>query len=124
MPETLGAGCAFLDFDNDGNLDILLVNGKSWKRGESSPTSKLYRNLGNGGFADVTHATKLDVPMYGMGVTVADYDNDGDADIYFANLEKNGLFRNNGDSTFTDVTEVSKVGDKRWSTSAAFFDYD
>ena len=124
MPETMGSGCAFLDFDNDGNLDILLVNGKNWKDGESDPTSKLYRNLGDGSFVDVTCSAKLDTPMYGMGVAVADYDNDGDADIYFANLGKNRLFRNNGDGAFTDVTGMAKVGDKRWSTSAAFFDYD
>ena len=124
MPETMGSGCAFLDFDNDGNLDILLVNGKSWKDRKSDTTAKLYRNLGDGTFANVTHAAKLDVPMYGMGIAVADYDNDGDADIFFANLGKNRLFRNNGNGTFTDVTESTKVGDKRWSTSAAFFDYN
>jgi hypothetical protein len=124
MPETMGSGCAFLDFDNDGNLDILLVNGKSWKDRESDTTAELYRNLGDGTFANVTRAAKLDIPMYGMGLAIADYDNDGDADIFFANLGKNRLFRNNGNGTFTDVTEMAKVGDKRWSTSAAFFDYN
>jgi len=124
MPETMGSGCAFLDFDDDGNLDILLVNGKSWEDGKSDSTLKLYRNRGNGTFVDVTHAAKLDVPMYGMGVSVADYDNDGDVDIYFTNLESNRLFRNNGDRTFTDVTVAAKVGDAGWSTSATFFDYD
>ena len=124
MPETMGSGCAFLDFDNDRNLDLLLVNGKSWKDRKSDTTAKLYRNLGDSTFADVTRAAQLDVPMYGMGIAVADYDNDGDADIFFANLGKNRLFRNNGNGTFTDVTEMAKVGDKRWSTSAAFFDYN
>ena len=124
MPETMGSGCAFLDFDNDGNLDILLVNGKSWKDRKSDTTTELYRNLGDSTFANVTRAAKLDVPMYGMGIAVADYDNDGDADLFFANLGKNRLFRNNGNGTFTDVTETAKVGDKGWSTSAAFFDYN
>ena len=124
MPETMGSGCAFLDFDNDSRLDILLVNGKSWKDSESSPTSKLYRNLGNGRFADVTDAANLGIPMYGMGAAIADYDNDGDADIYVTNLGHNRLFRNNADSTFTDVTDAAAVGDDSWSTSALFFDYD
>ena len=124
MPETMGSGCAFLDFDNDSRLDILLVNGKSWKDSESSPTSKLYRNLGNGRFADVTEAANLAIPMYGMGAAIADYDNDGDADIYVTNLGRNRLFRNNADSTFTDVTEAAAVGGDSWSTSALFFDYD
>ena len=124
MPETMGSGCAFLDFDNDSRLDILLVNGKSWKDSESSPTSKLYRNLGNGRFADVTDAANLGIPMYGMGAAIADYDNDGDADIYVTTLGRNRLFRNNADSTFTDVTEAAAVGGDSWSTSALFFDYD
>ena len=124
MPETMGAGCAFLDFDNDGNLDVLLVNGKSWKDRKSDTTATLYRNLGDSTFANVTRAAKLDVPMYGMGIAVADYDNDGDTDIFFANLGKNRLFRNNRNGTFTDVTEWAEVGDEQWSTSAAFFDYN
>ena len=124
MPETMGSGCAFLDFDNDSRLDILFINGKSWKDRESSPTLKLYRNLGNGRFVDVTDAANLAVPMYGMGAAIADYDNDGDSDIYVTNLERNRLFRNNADGTFTDVTEMAAVGGESWSTSALFFDYD
>ena len=124
MPETMGSGCAFLDFDNDSRLDILLINGKNWKDRESSPTLKLYRNLGNGRFVDVTDAANLAVPMYGMGAAIADYDNDGDSDIYVTNLERNRLFRNNADGTFTDVTEMAAVGGESWSTSALFFDYD
>ncbi len=124
MPETMGSGCAFLDFDNDSRLDIILINGKSWKDSESSPTSKLYRNVGNGRFVDVTDATNLALPMYGMGAAIADYDNDGDSDIYVTNLERNRLFRNNADGTFTDVTEIAAVGGESWSTSALFFDYD
>ena len=101
-----------------------LLMAKTGKDRESDTTAELYRNLGDGTFANVTRAAKLDIPMYGMGLAIADYDNDGDADIFFANLGKNRLFRNNGNGTFTDVTEMIKVGSKRWSTSAAFFDYN
>ena len=124
MPETMGAGCAFLDYDADGNLDVLLANGTAWGHAETAHTPQLYRNTGNGQFVDVTQAAKLNVPMYGMGITVADYDNDTDADIYFTNVGENRLFRNNGDRTFTDVTDYAAVSDPAWSTSAAFFDAD
>ena len=124
MPETMGAGCAFLDYDADGNLDILLANGTAWRSAGATDTPRLYRNTGNGQFIDVTKAAKLNVPMYGMGITVADYDNDADADIYFTNVGENRLFRNNGDRTFTDVTEFAEVAGTSWSTSAAFFDAD
>ena len=124
MPETMGAGCAFLDYDADGHLDILLANGTSLIPAGPADTPKLYRNAGNGRFVDVTEAAGLDVPMYGMGIAAADYDNDADLDIYFTNVGKNRLFRNNGDNTFTDVTEFANVGDSGWSTSAAFFDAD
>ncbi len=124
MPETMGSGCAFLDYDSDGNLDILFVNARSWDALDATETPHLYRNLGNGQFADVTKAAKLNVPMYGMGVAIADYDNDGDVDIYFTNVGENRLFRNNGDCSFSDVTEFANVGDNGWGTSAAFFDAD
>ena len=124
MPETMGAGCAFFDYDTDGRLDILLGNGATWQASETASTPRLYRNIGSGRFADVTAAAKLNVPMYGMGITVADYDNDADPDIYFTNVGENRLFRNNGDRTFTDVTAFAAVADPNWSTSAAFFDAD
>ena len=124
MPETMGAGCAFLDYDADGHLDILLANGTSLIPTDPADTPKLYRNTGNGQFVDVTETAGLDVPMYGMGITAADYDNDADLDIYFTNVGENRLFRNNGNNTFTDITEFAKVGDSDWSTSAAFFDAD
>ena len=124
MPETMGAGCAFLDYDADGNLDILLANGTNLTLADPAHTPRLYRNIGNGKFIDVTEAAALDTPMYGMGITVADYDNDADPDIYFTNVGENRLFRNNGNQTFTDITEFAKVGDPNWSTSAAFFDAD
>ncbi len=124
MPETMGAGCAFLDYDADGNLDILLANGTNLTAENQAETPQLYRNIGGGQFIDVTEAAGLDVPMYGMGITAADYDNDADIDIYFTNVGKNRLFRNNGDHTFTDVTDTAEVGDPNWSTSATFFDAD
>lgn len=124
LPETMGSGCAFLDFDADGHLDILFANGTGWRGSESNRTPKLYRNRGDGTFEDVTRAAGLDVPMYGMGVAIADYDNDSDPDIYFTNLGPDRLYRNNGDGTFADVTEFAGLGDSGWSTSAAFFDYD
>ena len=124
MPETMGAGCVFLDYDADGNLDILLANGTNLTLGNEVETPRLYRNVGDGQFVDVTEAAGLKVPMYGMGITAADYDNDADLDIYFTNVGENRLFRNNGDRTFTDVTHFAEVGDSNWSTSAVFFDAD
>ncbi len=124
MPETMGAGCAFLDYDADGKLDILLANGTNLTLVDARHTPRLYRNVGNNKFVDVTEAAALNVPMYGMGIAIADYDNDADLDIYFTNVGENRLFENNGDRTFTDVTEFARVGDPRWSTSATFFDAD
>ncbi|HEX4568416.1 MAG TPA: VCBS repeat-containing protein, partial [Vicinamibacterales bacterium] len=101
LPETLGAGCAFLDYDADGWLDLLLVNGSSWPghHGQRS-TLALYRNDRNGTFTDVTRHAGLDVELYGMGVAVGDYDNDGFPDIYVTAVGQNRLFRNTGRGTF------------------------
>ena len=125
LPETMGSGCAFIDFDNDGNLDIFLVNSKRWP-GQTGAKSlpALYRNNGNGTFTDVTVAAGLGVEMYGLGVAVADYDGDGFDDLYITALGPNKLFRNTGRGTFVDVTEKAGVGDPGFSTSAAFVDYD
>jgi len=106
LPETMGTGCAFIDYDNDNWQDLLLVNGKDW---EGHPTGKLqtmclYRNRGNGTFIDVTAKARLDVPLYGMGVAVADYDNDGDADFYISCLGDDRLLQNLGVETFPVVT--------------------
>jgi hypothetical protein len=126
LPETLGSGCAFLDYDGDGWLDILLINGMDWpghKRQRS--TMRLYRNNRNGTFTDVTRAAGLEVEMYGMGVAVADYDNDGFPDIFVTCVGQNRLFKNNGKGAFIDVTQKSGLGGREaFSTSALWFDYD
>jgi len=126
LPETLGSGCAFLDYDSDGWLDILLVNGMDWpghKRRAS--TLRLYRNNRNGTFTDVTRAAGLALEMYGMGVTVADYDNDGFPDILITAVGQNRLFKNTGKGTFIDVTDKAGLGGRSsFSTSAMWFDYD
>jgi hypothetical protein len=126
LPETLGSGCAFLDYDGDGWPDILLVNAMDWpghKRQRS--TLHLYRNNRNGTFADVTKSAGLDIEMYGMGVAVGDYNNDGFPDILITCVGQNRLFRNTGKGTFVDVTKASGLqGKQAFSTSAIWFDYD
>jgi hypothetical protein len=126
LPETLGPGCAFLDYDNDGWLDILLVNGMDWpghKRQRSTP--KLYRNNRNGTFSDVTERAGLAVEMYGMGVAVADFNNDGLPDILITAVGQSRLFQNTGAGHFLDVTEKAGLGGhKGFSTSALWFDFD
>ncbi len=125
LPETVGSGAAFLDVDNDGWQDILLINSKNWPgRPAATPSyPALYRNNRNGTFTDVTRASGLAVEVYGLGVAAADYDNDGDADIYVTALGPNRLFRNNA-GKFEDVTARAGVGDPGFSTGAAWFDYD
>lgn len=126
LPETLGSGCAFLDYDGDGWQDILLVNAMDWpghKRQRS--TLRLYRNNRNGTFADVTKSAGLDFEMYGMGVAVGDYNNDGFPDILITCVGQNRLFRNTGKGSFVDVTQNSGLQGRRgFSTSAIWFDYD
>jgi len=125
MPETIGSGCAFLDYDNDGWQDILLVNSMDWpenKKRRSFPA--LYHNNKDGTFTDVTQQAGLGVEMYGIGAAVADYDNDGNVDIYITNVGPNRLFRNIGGGKFVDVTARTGVGDPGFSTAAAWFDYD
>jgi hypothetical protein len=126
LPETLGSGCAFLDYDADGWQDILLINGMDWpqhKRQRS--TLRLYRNNRDGTFTDVTRRAGLDVEMYGMGVAAGDYNNDGFPDILVTCVGQNRLFRNTGKGTFADVTAKSGLdGRLGFSTSALWFDYD
>ena len=125
LPETLGSGAAFLDVDSDGWQDILLVNSRGWPGRPGAPSyPALYRNNRNGTFTDITRSAGLAVEMYGFGVAAADYDNDGDTDIYITALGPNRLFRNNGGLRFEDVTVRAGVGDPGFSTSAVWFDYD
>jgi enediyne biosynthesis protein E4 len=125
LPETLGSGCAVLDYDNDGWQDILLINSMNWP-GHSGAKSypALYHNNHNGAFTDVTKEAGLAVEIYGLGCAVADYDNDGFDDIYITCLGANHLFRNLGNGKFQDVTAKAGVGDPGFSTSAVWFDYD
>jgi len=125
LPETLGSGCAFLDADGDGWLDILLINSTNWPGHGGAPSfPALYRNNRDGTFTDVTRQAGLAVEMYGMGVAAADYDNDGDTDIYITALGPDRLFQNAGGGRFVDVTAKAGVGDPGFSTSALWFDYD
>ncbi|MGO9274045.1 MAG: CRTAC1 family protein [Terriglobia bacterium] len=126
LPETLGSGCAFFDYDNDGWLDILLINSMDWPgHVHGRTTMTLYRNDRRGGFTDVTRTAGLDVEMYGIGVAVGDYDNDGFADLYVTCYGQNHLFHNNGNGTFTDITHRAALGGyASLSTSALWFDYD
>jgi enediyne biosynthesis protein E4 len=126
LPETLGSGCAFLDYDRDGWQDILLINGCDWPgHKKSRSTLRLYHNNGNGTFTDVTTRAGLDVELYGMGVAVGDYNNDGFPDILVTCVGQNRLFRNTGKGTFLDVTNSSGIGKREgFSTSALWFDYD
>ena len=126
LPETLGSGCAFLDYDADGWQDILLVDGMDWPgHKKQRSTLKLYRNNRNGTFTDVTKAAGLDVELYGMGVAVGDYNNDGLPDIFISCVGQSRLFRNTGKGTFQDVTRATGLlGKQGLSTSALWFDYD
>ncbi len=126
LPETLGPGVAFIDYDNDGWPDIFLVNGMDWPgHAQKHAAPKLYHNNHDGTFTDVTHKAGLDAEMYGMGVAVGDYDNDGFDDLFVTALGQSRLFHNNRNGTFTDVTQkVGLSGPRELSTSAAWVDYD
>jgi enediyne biosynthesis protein E4 len=125
LPETTGAGCAFFDFDGDGWPDILLVNGRDFTPGgHRHTTAALYHNNHDGTFTDVTKGSGLDVEMYGMGVAIGDYDNDGRDDVYITALEGDRLFHNEGNGKFRDVTRESGIQNANFGTSAAWLDYD
>jgi enediyne biosynthesis protein E4 len=125
LPETMGSGVCFIDYDNDGWQDILLVNSMDWP-GHHTHTSypALYHNNHDGTFTDVTRQAGLDVEMYGMGCAVGDYDNDGYDDIYITALGGSHLFHNLGNGKFADVTAKAGVSSPGFPTSAAWFDYD
>jgi len=127
LVETQGSGCALLDYDQDGLLDIFLVDGGLTP--DSPPVTsqghRLYRNLGNWKFKDATAGSGIrSTRSYGMGVAVGDYDNDGYPDVYITNFGSNNLYHNNGDGTFSDLAEQAGVQAGGWSTSAAFLDFD
>jgi enediyne biosynthesis protein E4 len=126
LPETTGAGCAFLDYDNDGWMDIYLVNSGKCDFYDPNPPLRnaLYRNNRDGTFTDVTEKAGVGAGGYGQGVAVGDYDGDGFPDIYVAQYGRSILYHNNGDGTFTDVTEKAGVAAPGWSASAVWFDYD
>jgi hypothetical protein len=134
LPESMGGGAAAFDYNNDGLLDIYLVNGAAlndpMKPGQTPDKhdprywNRLYRNNGDGTFTDVTEAAGVQGTQYGMGVAVADYDNDGWEDLFVTGLGHNTLYHNNGDGTFTDVTRQAGVEGIGWSAGAAFVDYD
>ncbi|HVH86500.1 MAG TPA: VCBS repeat-containing protein, partial [Terriglobales bacterium] len=122
LPETLGAGVAFIDYDNDGWQDILFANSEDWPGAPKHPsTLKLYHNNHNGTFTDVTQKAGLAVSLYGMGVAVGDYDSDGYDDVFITAVGQSRLFHNNGNGTFTDVTQKAGMsGVQEFSTSAAW----
>src|SRR5437868_3875471 len=126
LPETTGAGCAFLDYDNDGWMDIYLVNsGKCDFYNPNSPLhNALYRNNRDGTFTDVAEKAGVAGRGYGQGVAVGDYDGDGFPDMYVTQYGRSILYHNNGDGTFTDVTEKAGVAAPGWASSAVWFDYD
>ncbi len=128
LPESMGSGAAFFDYDNDSDADLFLVNSTAWSiggLGESTPTPSLYRNDGSGHFENVTESVGLDASLYGTGAAVGDFDADGRIDLFIAAVGPNRLYRNLG-NRFEEVTEIAGVGGNAdtWSTSAGFFDYD
>src|SRR6476659_10173566 len=137
MPEIMGSGGALLDYDNDGDLDVYVIQGSPLDTGKplrvpvpsgTKPGNRLFKNMltetGALRFGDVTDKAGVGYTGIGMGVATGDYDNDGFLDLYVTNVGHNVLYRNNGNGTFTDVTGKAGVDDARWSTSAAFLDYD
>src|SRR6185369_15957203 len=125
--ETMGGGGGFIDYNNDGRLDVYLIS-YSQAPQATDPVSKmkdaLFRNNGDGTFTDVTESAGISNSIYGMGMAVGDYNNDGWSDFYVTGYHASKLYRNNGNGTFTDVTQQASVGNTEWGTSAAFFDYD
>ena len=124
LPEIMGGGAALLDIDNDGLIDLYLVQSGNLKNPAAGDGNRLYRNRGDGTFEDVTSASGAGIHGYGMGVAAGDFDNDGFTDLYVTNFGANVLLRNDGHGHFVDVTARAGVASSGWSTSAAFVDYD
>ena len=126
LPETVGAGCAFVDYDNDGWMDLYFVNSGpcDFFKPRKPPRNALYKNNRDGTFTDVTEDAGVPGGTFGMGVAVGDYDNDGFPDLFITSYGRCILYHNNGDGTFTDVTEKAGVAAPGWTTSAVWFDYD
>ncbi len=126
MVETMGSGAGFIDYDNDGDLDIYLINGAPLPgyKGPATLSNAMYRNDGGVHFTDVTGQTGTGDTGYGMGLCAGDYDNDGFTDLYLSNYGPNVLYHNKGDGTFETVTTMAGVGDPSWGSSCAFLDYD
>jgi len=125
--ESMSGGVAWIDFDRDGWMDLYLVNGGRWEelvQGKRTVANALYRNNGDGTFANVTEKAGVGNRHWGIGVAAGDYDNDGWVDLFVCNYGSNTLYRNNGNGTFSDVTATAGVGDGRWAVSASFGDYD
>ncbi len=126
-PEIMGAGAALFDYDNDGDLDVYLVNGgRHHAEGAEaqSPSDRLFARESDGTYRDVTSSAGIDERRYGMGVAVGDYNNDGFLDVYVLNFGADRLYRNNGNGTFTDASDEAGIRNDKWSVSAAFVDYD
>ncbi|MCP5114998.1 MAG: CRTAC1 family protein [bacterium] len=124
LPETMGSGCAFFDSDGDGWLDILPIHSKNWSPAGKRSLPGFYRNNKNGTFTDITAASGFDVEGFGLGVSVADYDNDGRDDVYVTYLGGDRLFRNLGGGKFRDVTRAAGLANRAFPASAAWLDYD
>ena len=123
--EFLGSGGGFFDYDNDGDLDIYLINGAiQTEKPHEKPKNVLYQNNGDGTYTDVTKKAGVGSIAYGIGATVGDYDNDGNLDLYLTNFGEDELYHNNGDGTFTNITKQVGVGNPHWGTSCAFADVD
>ena len=124
LPETMGPGVAVIDYNGDGKPDLFFVNSRDWHPKGRGTTGALYRNDGNGKFTDVTRGSGLDISIYGMGASVADYDNDGKQDLYVTAIDGDHLFHNEGNGKFRDVTQSAGIDNKSFGTSSAWIDYD